>query len=237
MPESRHLVIPREREGEVLESATVGEGQFGRRLWAYANRAYSERGLDAVFVMVRLLSTVLLIVGLGLAMWGIGELDERGITSEGEDAVLTVAAIVIVALVAGVLGRWFASPWLELQDARLREAHDHERALRIELERELDVRQAFVEQANHHLRTPVTVVYGMAELIAEHGDRMSPSQQAMLHRVVVGNALTLKTIVEDLSTFLDERVASLVADRIVADPYPERESHRPPVLEGMALPS
>lgn len=208
----------------------MGESHLGRRLLAYANRAYADRGLDAVFVMVRTFSTILLVVGLGFAMWGIGELDERGITTEGEDAVLTVSAIVIVALLAGVLGRWVAAPWLELQDTRLREALDHERALRTELERELGVRQAFVEQANHHLRTPVTVVYGMAELIAEHGQRMSPSQQAMLHRVVVENSLTLKTIVEDLSSFLDERVAALVADSSAAS-RADRSAHPSPTYE------
>lgn len=208
----------------------MGESHLGRRLLAYANRAYADRGLDAVFVMVRTFSTILLVVGLGFAMWGIGELDERGITTEGEDAVLTVSAIVIVALLAGVLGRWVAAPWLELQDTRLGEALDHERALRTELERELGVRQAFVEQANHHLRTPVTVVYGMAELIAEHGERMSPRQQAMLHAVVVENALTLKTIVEDLSSFLDERVAALVADSSAAS-RAERMGPRSPTYE------
>lgn len=191
----------------------MGESHLGRRLWAHANRAYADRGLDAVFVMVRTFTTILLVVGLGFAMWGIGELDERGITTESEDAVLTISAIVIVALLAGVLGKWVAAPWLVLQDARLREALDHERATRTELERELGVRQAFVEQANHHLRTPVTVVYGMAELIAEHGQRMSPSQQEMLQAVVVENALTLKTIVEDLSGFLDERVTAVTAVR------------------------
>jgi len=95
--------------------------------------------------------------------------------SEGEDAVLTVAAIVIVALVAAVLGRRFASPWLELQDARLCQALDHEWTLRIELERELDVRQTVIEQANHHLRTPVTVVYGMPVGFSRRACRLTSS--------------------------------------------------------------
>lgn len=185
---------------------------FGQRARSYVNRAYSERGLDAVFMVVRVSTTLLLIFVLGLAMWGIGELDERGITTESQDAVLTVAAIVLVALVAGRLGRRVAAPWLQLQDARLRDAYDHERALRNALERELDVRQAFVEQANHHLRTPVTVVYGLAEFMAEHGERLSEEQRATLQRVVVANAVALKTIVEDLSDFLEERVAAVVAD-------------------------
>lgn len=192
---------------------TAGESYLGRRPWAYADRAYRERGLDAVFVIARMFNAIVIIVGLGLAMWVIGELEERGITSETQDALLTVTAIILVALIAGLLGRRLTSPWLELQEMRLREALDDERALRIQLEHELDVRQTFIEQANHHLRTPVTVVYGLAELIADHAEGMSATQQAMLQGVVVDNALALKEIIEDLSGFLDERVAALDAER------------------------
>lgn len=89
-------------------------------------------------------------------------------------------------------------------------ALQQERSVRTELERELAARQPFIEQANHHLRTPVTVIYGIAQLLADHGDSFTHERRVEMRAVVLKNATALKGIVEDLSVFLDERVSERV---------------------------
>lgn len=152
-----------------------------------------------------------LIVGIVLilstAMWGMGELAERGFTTEGQDAILTVTAIVFV----GVLSRWcdgrFVSPLVRAQDATLLRTIGEQRSVQHALERELATRQAFIDQANHHLRTPVTIIYGVSELLAEHGEVLSAEVRRDLRLSVLKQATVLRDVVADLSAFLEREVA------------------------------
>jgi signal transduction histidine kinase len=79
-------------------------------------------------------------------------------------------------------------------------------------ERELDaLKDQFIIDANHELRTPLMALYGSVELLATYGDRASPEQQDRL----VQRALTSgDRVLRLLSNVLDAGVIEAQAPRL-----------------------
>src|SRR6185437_10797160 len=76
-------------------------------------------------------------------------------------------------------------------------------------------RADFVATASHELRTPLTAVFGGARTLIAHGDRLTPSQQSSLLRMIEQESEHLVQIVDQLlvSAQLDRGVLNLdVAD-------------------------
>jgi signal transduction histidine kinase len=84
-------------------------------------------------------------------------------------------------------------------------------------ERELDaLKDQFIIDANHELRTPLMALYGSVELLATYGDRASPEQQDRL----VQRALTSgDRVLRLLSNVLDAGVIEAQAPRLSLKPF------------------
>jgi PAS domain S-box-containing protein len=61
-----------------------------------------------------------------------------------------------------------------------------------------EVKDLFLEGVSHEMRTPLSVLIGMASLLAEHGDRLEPGQGADLARRLVASAGKLERLLSDL---------------------------------------
>jgi signal transduction histidine kinase len=66
------------------------------------------------------------------------------------------------------------------------------------LQRLTEQQRDFVATASHELRTPVTVIYGLAATLHQNGHRLPEAQQQKLMERLVANAATLRSIVESL---------------------------------------
>lgn len=175
---------------------------------ALVHRAYERHGLARLLVVVRALTVIVLAALLVGATLSASALERAGLLSEGQAILATLAAVGVCALLALLIGRTVIAPVARMQTDRLREALAQERQARRDLERELQLRQVFIEQANHHLRTPVTVVFGLAELLADRGDELEARDRQRMRQVMLAHAGRLKGIVESLSGFLDEQVSA-----------------------------
>lgn len=180
---------------------------------ALAERFYANYGLARFLVLIRVATVAVLATFLAASTIVISALERRGALTEAEDIALTLLSFVVAATLAVVIGRRVIAPIAEANEGQLRTALDEERSTRRALEAELGIRQDFIDQANHHLRTPVTVVYGMAQLLRQHGDDLEPETRDSMRATILDNAGKLKDIVEDLSVFLDDRVQEVAAGR------------------------
>lgn len=99
-----------------------------------------------------------------------------------------------------------------------------EREARVALERADEVKTSFISLAAHELRTPVTVIYGVAETIRARSAQLAPERIAQLQETLTEQTRRLASLVEQL---LD--LSRLDADAIALNP--ERVSVRKHVEE------
>lgn len=201
---SMHPLAGRGSVGQALLGAP---GLPQRRRRARMAPAGTDADLASRIASIRTVLVGAIVLILSTAMWGVGEFQERGVTTEGQDVILTVAVVAVV----GLLSRWFdwrfVSPLVQAQDATLLRTVGEQQSVQHALEHELATRQAFIDQANHHLRTPVTIIYGVSELLAERGEVLTPEVRRELRLSVLKHASVLRDVVADLTAFLEREVA------------------------------
>lgn len=102
-----------------------------------------------------------------------------------------------------------ASARVAAEDA-LADAHEHDLLARQELRRLLGAQRAFVQNISHELRTPLTSVVGFADVLAQHGESLSPDRRGHLTSRLAANTHRLRVLIEDLVDI----------DRLVAESAP-----------------
>lgn len=86
----------------------------------------------------------------------------------------------------------------EEREAALASALDQQRRAAEELERLQDMQRAFLQAVSHDLRTPLTVILGLAEVLERRGDALDAEQQARLRTRLTENAHRLSDLLTDL---------------------------------------
>lgn len=99
---------------------------------------------------------------------------------------------------AAVLGVAFDVSGRVAAEQAEQDAHDHERIARRELGRVLAAQRSFVQGISHELRTPLTAVAGFADVLAGHGDELTPDQRRQLTGRLLANTQRLTALVDDL---------------------------------------
>jgi signal transduction histidine kinase len=149
----------------------------------WAGLRFGLRGVALIALMIATIANVATSTGYG----------PFAITGGTEHAVTLLQVFLGISLTTGLVLASLASDLTDSRDLarRLSEHHQAER-------RNRRFRDTFVGVLSHEIRTPITTIYGMSELLRKRHRRMEPERLGQYLEDIAGDADRLRRLTEDL---------------------------------------